>query len=84
MTCTSPTVTFASGIDTWAQPDSKDLMQRQNETVPPGQALQVYRRHSVVPLNGAGSQNTIDGKALWRLTVFDDQTARADTLLGTT
>lgn len=61
---TPPTVTFATGIDTWAQPDSQDLMQRTNETVPPGQALQVYRRHSSMVLNGAGSQNTIDGRAL--------------------
>lgn len=84
---TPPTVTFASGIDTWAQPDSKDLMQRTNETVPPGQALQVYRRHSVVPLNGAGSQNTIDGKALTgnlqrllMLVVRDGNGARQDYL----
>jgi hypothetical protein len=61
---TAPTVTFASGIDTWAQPDGKDLMERPNETIPPGQALQVYRRHSSQVLNGAGTQNTIDGRAL--------------------
>lgn len=61
---TPPTVTFAAGIDTWAQPDTKDLMGRQNEPVPPGQALQVYRRHAVQTLNGAGSQNTIDARAL--------------------
>jgi hypothetical protein len=84
---TPPTVTFASGIDTWAQPDAKDLMQRTNETVPPGQALQVYRRHSSMVLNGAGTQNTIDGRALTgnlmrliMLVVRDSNGARQDYL----
>jgi hypothetical protein len=84
---TAPTISFASGIDTWAQPDSKDLMQRVNETIPPGQALQVYRRHSVQTLNGASSQNTIDGRALTgnlqRLTMLvvrDNNAARQDYL----
>jgi hypothetical protein len=61
---TAPTVTFASGIDTWAQPDSKDLMQVNNEQVPPGVRLQVYRRHATQTLNGAGSNNTIDARSL--------------------
>lgn len=84
---TAPTITFATGIDTWAQPDSQDLMQRQNETVPPGQALQVYRRHSSMVLNGAGTQNTIDGRALtgnlmrlMMLVVRDSNNARQDYL----
>lgn len=61
---TAPTVTFASGIDTWAQPDAQDLMKVPNEQVPPGQALQVYRRHATQTLNGAGSNNTIDARSL--------------------
>lgn len=84
---TPPTVTFATGIDTWAQPDGYDLMQRQNETVPPGQALQVYRRHSSMVLNGAGTQNTIDARALTgnlqrliMLVVRDSNNARQDYL----
>jgi hypothetical protein len=61
---TAPTVTFAVGIDTWAQPDAKDLMQRQNQTVAPGQALQCYRRRATQTLNGASSSNTIDARSL--------------------
>jgi hypothetical protein len=61
---TAPTITFSSGIDTWAQPDAKDLMDRTNEAVPPGVALQVYRRYASQVLNGAGSSNTIDARSL--------------------
>lgn len=61
---TAPTVNFTSGIDTWAQPDSHDLMDRQNEGVPPGVALQVYRRFASQVLNGAGASNTIDARSL--------------------
>lgn len=84
---TPPTVTFASGIDTWAQPDARDLMDRPNEVVPPGQALQVYRRHSNMVLNGASAQNTIDARALTgnlqrliMLVVRDSNGARQDYL----
>lgn len=61
---TAPTVTFSSGIDTWAQPDDEDLMQVKNEQVPPGVRLQTYRRHATQTLNAAGSNNTIDGRSL--------------------
>lgn len=61
---TAATVNFQSGIDTWAQPDGKDLMDRQNESVPPGVALQVYRRYASQVLNGAGASNTIDARSL--------------------
>lgn len=61
---TAPTITFASGIDTWAQPDARDLMDRPNEAIPPGVALQTYRRFATQTLNGAGSSNTIDARAL--------------------
>lgn len=61
---TAPTVSFASGIDTWAQPDAKNLLEQQNQTSPPGVALQVYRRKATVTLNGAGSNNTLDARSL--------------------
>jgi hypothetical protein len=61
---TGPTLAFASGIDTWAQPDTKNLLEQNNQQVPPGVALQVYRRKVTVPLNGAGSNNTIDARSL--------------------
>jgi len=61
---TAPTVSFQSGIDTWAQPDGQDLMERTNESVPPGVALQVYRRFANQVLNGGGASNTIDARSL--------------------
>lgn len=84
---TAPTVTFASGIDTWAQPDSHDLMDRPNEAVPPGVAIQVYRRFASQVLNGAGASNTIDARSLTGnqqrliiLCVRDSNTVRQDYL----
>lgn len=61
---TAPTITFASGVDTWAQPDGKNLLEQPNQLVPPGTAAQVYRRKATVTLNGAGSNNTIDARSL--------------------
>lgn len=61
---TAPTVTFASGIDTWAQVDSKDLMGNPNQASPGGVALQTQRQLSVLTLNGASSTNTIDARAI--------------------
>lgn len=61
---TAPTITFSSGIDTWAQPDAQNLLQQPNQTTPPGVALQVYRRKATVTLNGAGSNNTLDARSL--------------------
>jgi hypothetical protein len=61
---TSPTVTFASTITTWAQPDNTNLLGQSNQTVPPGIALQTYRRKATVTLNGASSTNTIDARSL--------------------
>lgn len=84
---TAPTVNFASGIDVWAQPDGTDLMGRTNEAVPPGVALQVYRRFASQVLNGAGASNTIDARSLTgnqqrliMLVVRDSQGVRQDYL----
>src|SRR6266436_2769556 len=84
---TAPTLTFASGIDTWAQPDDKDLMERPNQKIPPGVALQTYRRKVTVTLNGANSNNNIDARSvtgnlqrLIMLVVRDSNNARQDYL----
>lgn len=61
---TSPTVTFATTITTWAQPDDYNLLDQANQTVPPGIALQTFRRKATVTLNGASSSNTIDARSL--------------------
>jgi hypothetical protein len=61
---TAPTLSFASGIDTWAQPDSLDLMKRNNQQVPGGVALQVQRQIASLQLNGAGSVNTFDARSI--------------------
>lgn len=61
---TAPTVTFASGIDTWAQPDGLDLMKKPNQQVPGGVALQVQRQIASLQLNGAGATNTLDARSI--------------------
>jgi hypothetical protein len=84
---TAPTVTFASGIDTWAQPDDKNLLEVPIQPVPPGISLQTYRRKATVTLNGAGSNNTLDARSLTgnlqrliMLVVRDSNGARQDYL----
>lgn len=84
---TAPTVTFASGIDTWAQVDAKDLMGTPNQPSPGGVALQTQRQLSTLTLNGAGSNNTIDARAitgnqmrLMMLEVRDSNNVRQDYL----
>lgn len=84
---TAPTVTFQSGIDTWAQPDQRDLMGRPNQQAPGGVALQVQRQQSVLTLNGAGASNTFDARSitgnqmrLLMLEVRDSNNTRQDFL----
>jgi hypothetical protein len=84
---TAPTVTFASGIDTWAQPDGKDLKEVPNQPVPGGVALQTQRQLSTLTLNGANSNNIIDARAitgnmmrLLMLEVRDSNNVRQDYL----
>jgi hypothetical protein len=45
-------------LETWAQPDARDLHNNPQEPVPPGLNLQTLRRHQILTLNGAGSSNT--------------------------
>lgn len=84
---TAPTVTFATGIDTWAQPDSLDLMKRPNQQSPGGATAQIWRQLSSLTLNGANATNTLDARAitgnlnrLWMLEVRDNLGARQDYL----
>jgi hypothetical protein len=84
---TSPTITFATTITTWAQPDDQNLLDQPNQTVPPGIALQTFRRKATVTLNGASSSNTIDARSLTgniqrliMLVVRDSNGARQDYL----
>ncbi len=84
---TAPTLTFNSGIDTWAQPDALDLMKKPNQQVPGGVALQVQRQLASLTLNGAGSTNTLDARSitgnlmrLLMLEVRDSTGARQDYL----
>jgi hypothetical protein len=52
-------VTVALYLETWAQPDAKDLHGNPQEMVPPGLNLQTLRRHQIANLNGAGAANTL-------------------------
>ncbi len=61
---TAPTISFNSGIDTWAQPDAYDISDVPNQAIPPGVALQIQRQVAVQQLNGASASNTIDAKSL--------------------
>jgi hypothetical protein len=45
-------------LETWAQPDARDLHNNPQEAVPSGLNLQTLRRHQILTLNGAGSANT--------------------------
>ncbi len=45
-------------LETWAQPDARDLHGNPQEPVPPGLNLQTLRRHQILTLNGASSANT--------------------------
>ena len=84
---TAPTLTFASGIDTWAQPDARDLMGNANQPAPGGVALQTQRQISTLTLNGAGASNTLDARSitgnmmrLLILEVLDNNGVRQDYL----
>lgn len=85
---TAPTVTFASGIDTWAQVDQRNVVTGStNQPTPGGVSVQTQRQLSVLTLNGASSTNTIDARSLtgvpsrlFMLEVRDSNAARKDYL----
>jgi hypothetical protein len=54
---TLPTVAITPFVDMWAQPDSTDLEQVDNQQVPNGVNLQTKLRHQTFTLNSAGSDN---------------------------
>lgn len=57
-TATLPTVTVTCYLESWAQPDEKDLRNNPIEELPPGLNLQTLARHQVVNLSAAGADNT--------------------------
>lgn len=56
-TATLPTVTTTVYLETWAQPEEKDLRGNQIEELPPGLNLQTIVRRQVLALNAAGADN---------------------------
>lgn len=56
---TAPTVTVTLYAETWAQPDDADLHGNKIEPLPPGLNLQTLRRHQILTLNAAGSNNIL-------------------------
>jgi hypothetical protein len=56
---TAPTLTINYYLETWAQPDTKDLHQNPIDPLPSGLNLATLRRHQIVTLNPASSANTI-------------------------
>lgn len=84
----SGTITTTTNLylETWAQPDARDLHGNPQEAVPPGLNLQTLRRHQILTLNGAGSANTFQlantGNELRGvlLIVRDSTNARVDAL----
>jgi hypothetical protein len=55
---TAPAVTVTVYLESWAQPDDKDLIGNQIEQLPPGLNLQTLSRHQFIGLQAAGTANT--------------------------
>lgn len=56
---TAPTVTVTSYAEIWAQPDAADLNGNPIQPLPPGLNIQTLRRHQILTLNGASSDNQL-------------------------
>lgn len=54
---TAPTVSVTKYAEIWAQPDASDLHGNTPEMLPPGLNLQTLRRHQILALNAASSDN---------------------------
>jgi hypothetical protein len=54
---TAPTVAITNYMESWAQPDEKDLHGNLIEPIPVGLSLQSMRRHQTFTLNTAGASN---------------------------
>jgi hypothetical protein len=55
---TAPTVTVTPFVETWAQPDAKDLHDRPIENLPPGLAMTSLTRRQILGFQAAGADNT--------------------------
>lgn len=56
---TAPTVSVTKYAEIWAQPDSRDAHGNTIEPLPPGLNLATLRRHQILTLNGAASENQL-------------------------
>jgi hypothetical protein len=54
---TAPTVAITTYLESWAQPDDRDLHGNPIEPIPVGLSLQTMRRHQTLSLNSAGASN---------------------------
>lgn len=54
---TAPTFTVTFYLETWAQPDDKDLRDNPIEPLPPGLNLATLRRRQVLAINSASADN---------------------------
>lgn len=57
-TATGPAVSVVCYLESWAQPDEKDLNDRRIEEVPPGANLSTIRRHQMINLAAVAADNT--------------------------
>jgi hypothetical protein len=55
---TAPDVTFTFYMESWAQPDAKDLRGNPIEEIPPGLNLATIARHQIINLAAVGADNT--------------------------
>lgn len=55
---TAPAVTVTVYLESWAQPDDKDLLGNPIEALPPGLNLSTLMRHQFLNLAAAGTNNT--------------------------
>lgn len=83
---TAPTLSVTKYAEIWAQPDATDLHGNVPERLPPGLNLQTLRRHQILDLNGASSDNqfqlSLTGNEIRGalLVVRDSNNARQDYL----
>ncbi len=56
---TAPTISVTKYAEIWAQPDSADAHGNTIEPLPPGLNLATLRRHQILTLNGASSENQL-------------------------
>lgn len=83
---TAPAVTVNLYLESWAQPDDKDLLGNPIEAIPPGLVLATVQRRQILSLNAAAADNTIQlsnmGNELRLITLLtrNSSNVRADLL----